>query len=235
MTKIALVLRHVHFEDLGTFADPIREAGYEIRYSNVGDLGFPVGDPLEPDLLVILGGPIGVYEDAAYPFLAAERAFIERRLATRRPTLGVCLGAQLVAAASGATVFPSGVKEIGFKPVTLTPAGSDGPLRHLRNIPVLHWHGDTYSLPAAAINLASSDLIEQQAFAIGSNILGLQFHPEADCGDAFERWLVGHAVELAEARIDLPALRRDAKEHGSALQRSSRLMIGEWLTRLENP
>ncbi len=120
MTKIALVLRHVQFEDLGTFGPPLEAAGYTIRYVTVGDPDFPGKDPIGPDLLVILGGPIGVYEDAIYPFLKTEREFISKRLAANCPTLGICLGAQLIAAALGAPVFSTGIKEIGFAPIDLT-------------------------------------------------------------------------------------------------------------------
>ncbi|MDI7863512.1 glutamine amidotransferase [Rhizobiaceae bacterium n13] len=227
--KTALILRHVHFEDLGSFAEPLQVAGYSVRYSNVGDPGFCSGDPLAPDLLVVLGGPVGVYDDKAYPFLAAERAFIAARLAARLPTLGICLGAQLIAAALGARVFPTGIKEIGFSRLTLTDAGRSGPLRHLDGVAVLHWHGDTYSLPCGAANLASSALVEQQGFAIGENVLGLQFHPEAETDQRFERWLVGHAAELAAAKIEPQALRNEARQHGEALKDAARMMLRDWL------
>jgi GMP synthase (glutamine-hydrolysing) len=115
ITRTALVLRHIQFEDLGIFTAPLEGAGYANRYVTVGDPGFPGEDALEPDLLVIPEGPISVYEDATYPFLKAEREFIVRRLAASRSTLGICLGAQLIAAALGAPVFPSGVKEIDFE------------------------------------------------------------------------------------------------------------------------
>lgn len=229
MTKTALVLRHVHFEDLGSFAQPLQAAGYSIRYSSVGDPDFCSGDPLTPDLLVVLGGPIGVYEEEAYPFLAAERAFIATRVAARLPTLGVCLGAQLIAAALGARVFPSGIKEIGFSRLTLTDAGRSSALRHFDGVDVLHWHGDTYTLPPGAANLASSALVEQQAFALGRSILGLQFHPEAETDQRFERWLVGHAAELAAAKIDPASLRNDAQRHGRALMNAAALMLRDWL------
>lgn len=232
MTKTALVLRHVDFEDLGTFRAPLEEAGYAIRYVTVGDPGFPGEDALKPDLLVILGGPIGVYEDAIYPFLKAEREFIASRLADSRPTLGICLGAQLIAAALGAPVFPSGVKEIGFAPVDLTNAGKASPLRHLDGVPVLHWHGDTYGLPQGGTNLASTPLVQQQAFSVGKTILGLQFHPEADTGLSFERWLVGHANELAGAGINMRALRRDAERFGNRLGAAGIALLEEWLAGL---
>lgn len=232
MTKTALVLRHVHFEDLGAFHEPLQTAGYDIRYSNVGDADFCRGDPLAPDLLVILGGSVGVYEDEAYPFLAAERAFIATRLAKKRPTLGVCLGAQLIAAALGARVFATGFKEIGFSELVLTEAGKTSPLRHLAGVAVLHWHGDTYTLPQDAINLAASALVEQQAFSIGHSVLGLQFHPEAETDERLERWLVGHAAELSAARIDLGALRRDAQQYGPRLREAARRLLADWLAGL---
>lgn len=233
MTRTALVLRHVLFEDLGTFEPVLNEAGYAIRHVTVGDPNFPGQDPIEPDLLVILGGPIGVYEDAIYPFLKAERAFIMQRLETKRPTLGICLGAQLIAASLGAPVFPAGVKEIGFAPVDLTEAGRTSPLRHLDGVPVLHWHGDTYVLPEGATNLASTSLVQQQAFSIGETILGIQFHPEAETGPGFERWLVGHAAELAGAGIDVPGLRQDAERYGKPLALAAGALLEEWLAGLQ--
>lgn len=232
MARRALVLRHVHFEDLGFFAQPLAQAGYDIRYEDVGEPGFCSGDPLESALLVVLGGPVGVYEEAAYPFLATERAFLASRLEAGRPTLGICLGAQLMAAALGARVFPSGLKEIGFSPLDLTEAGARSPLRHLSGVSVLHWHGDTYTLPAGAEHLAASALIEQQAFALGSHALGLQFHAEAQTGESFERWLVGHAAELAGAGIDPARLREEGRRHDPALKRASQALLAEWLAGL---
>lgn len=228
MSKIALVLRHVHFEDLGSFAEPLTMSGYDIRYSDVGTMDFCKGDPSAPDLLVVLGGPVGVY-DEAYPFLDTERAFIRTRLSAGLPTLGICLGAQLIAAALGEKVFPAGIKEIRFSKLALTEAGRSSPLRHLQDIAVLHWHGDTYSLPLGAMNLASSDLVEQQAYSIGPNILGLQFHPEVETDGKFERWLVGHAVELTATKIDPSSLRRNAQEHGQRLRVAAQLMLRDWL------
>lgn len=233
MRRTALALRHVQFEDLGTFGPALEEAGYAIRYLTVGDPDFPGEDPISPDLLVVLGGPIGVYEDGIYPFLKAEREFIAKRLETRRPTLGICLGAQLIAASLGAPVFPAKVKEIGFAPIDLTDAGWASPLRHLDGVPVLHWHGDTYVLPQGATNLASTSAVPQQAFSIGKTIMGIQFHPEAETGPEFERWLVGHAAELAGAGIDVPELRRDAQRYGEKLNLAAGTLLEEWLAGLQ--
>lgn len=233
--KTALVIRHVPFEDLGMFAAPLHRAGYRIEYRDVGTANFMDFAPEAPDLLVALGGPIGVYEDRAYPFLRREVELLTTRLKMKRPTLGICLGAQLIARASGARVFPSGIKEVGFEPVSLSEAGQASPLRHLEGVPMLHWHGDTYDLPKNATLLASTARTVQQAFSIGHTVLGLQFHAEVDTGVGFERWLVGHACELAAAKIDIAKLRSDAAEFGSALAIAANAMGTEWLEQLHAP
>lgn len=233
MVKTAVALRHIHFEDLGSFGPALAAAGYEVRHHDAV-AGDPAAlDPLGPDLLVVLGGPVGVYEADAYPFLAAERAMIARRLAARRPTLGICLGAQLMAAALGAEVRPTGVKEIGFAPLDLTDAGRRGPLRHLDGVPVLHWHGDAFAIPEGAEGLATTPLCATQGFALGPAILGLQFHPEADAEAGLERWLVGHACELAGAGIDPRTLRADAARYGRGLREAATAMLSAWLAGLE--
>src|ERR1700761_1791037 len=126
MTKQLWAIRHVGFEDMGTFALPLIEAGYDIAYLDAGvdDLG--AIDPLAPDLLCVLGGPIGAYEEKLYPFVADEVALLKMRLAAERPTLGLCLGAQMMARALGAAVYKGRAREIGFIPLTLTQAGRDG-------------------------------------------------------------------------------------------------------------
>lgn len=231
MVKRVVALRHVAFEDLGSFESVLHDAGYFIYYRNAGR-GVSDIDPVSPDLVVVLGGPIGVYEGAAYPFLDDERRLLAARLSAKRPTLGICLGAQLLASASGAKVYASGTKEIGFSPLTLTETGTKGALRHLTNVPVLHWHGDTFELPSGARLLASTSVCRNQAFSIGAHALALQFHPEADFPDHIEDWLVGHAAELAAARIDVRGLRARAVEVGPTLREAGRRMLQEWLDAL---
>src|SRR5262249_29149418 len=136
--KRAVALRHVHFEDLGTFAPVLSDAGYKTHYCDIGIDDIQALDPLEPDLLIALGGPIGLYETATYPFLVDELRLIQTRLAAGRPTFGICLGAQFIAQALGAHVGPTGTKEIGFSRLTLTAAGETTALRHLRDVSVLH-------------------------------------------------------------------------------------------------
>jgi GMP synthase (glutamine-hydrolysing) len=146
--KICTVIRHVAFEDLGSFEAAFIEARYEVRYVDVGLDDLDVIAPTASDLLVVLGGPIGVYEQDRYPFLKAELRLIGARLQARRPTIGICLGAQLMASALGSKVYPCLEKEIGFAHISLTPEGRGSCLSAFEHTPVLHWHGDTFDLPA---------------------------------------------------------------------------------------
>src|ERR1700724_3830493 len=228
--KTAVAIRHVHFEDLGTFELPLTGAGHELRYCDVGRRNLP--DPIAPDLVIVLGAPVGVYEEDKYPFLREELDLLKTRIAAGRPTFSICLGAQLVARALGARVYPSGVKEIGWGPVDLTDAAASTPLRHLARTPVLHWHGDTFDLPRGAVHLASTARCRTQAFSLGSNILCVQFHPEVDPTAGIEPWLVGHAAELAGAAIDPRQLREGAKAAGPSLPVKRRKMFEEWLETL---
>ena len=225
-------IRHVGFEDLGSFEAPLRKAGYAIEYVEAAERDLGLLDPLDADLLVVLGGPIGVYDHASYPLLTDELELLRARLAADRPTLGICLGAQLMAAALGARVYPGSAKEIGWSALDLTPALEHQPLAALRDVPVLHWHGDTFDLPEDCSLLASTPLCRNQAFSRGPNVLGLQFHPEVR-GARFEHWLLGHASELATSGIDPVALRRDAKRYASDLEKAGAILLEQWLAGID--
>jgi GMP synthase (glutamine-hydrolysing) len=231
MIKIALALRHVHFEDLGAFRPVLEARGFNIRYVEVGTDDLGGLDAASPDLMVVLGGPIGAYEEDRYPVLIPELQLIGERLATGRPLLGLCLGAQLMARAMGAAVRRGAEKEIGWGPVQLTEAGRAGPLAHLDSVPVLHWHGDVLDLPDGAVCLASTGITPNQAFARGPAALGIQFHPEAEVA-GFERWLIGHAAEIAEAGLSPEILRHETAEYGPASAERGRLMFADWLAGL---
>ena len=228
--KSTLAVRHVHFEDLGVLEPFLREQGHEVRYLDTGVDDLAGVDAAAPDLLVVLGAPIGAGDEDIYPFLGDELALVRRRLAAGRPLLGICLGAQIIARGLGAEVKPMGVKEIGFSPLTLTDEGRDSPLALLGDAPVLHWHGDQFAIPAGANRLAGTDICANQAFALGREVLGLQFHLEADPA-RIERWLLGHACELGQAGLDPREIRRQAQTFGPALSVLAPKVIGRWLAR----
>jgi GMP synthase (glutamine-hydrolysing) len=165
--KTALVVRHVVFEGVAGYREPIEAAGYEIVRVAACETDFAALDVLAPDLLVVMGGPMGVYETAAHPWLNPEIAAIRTRLAADRPTLGVCLGSQLIATALGARVYPGPVREIGFSPLRLTSGGRASSLRHVDGVDVLHWHGDTFDLPEGVDLLAGSAAYVHQDSAAG--------------------------------------------------------------------
>ncbi|HVZ83119.1 MAG TPA: glutamine amidotransferase [Terracidiphilus sp.] len=232
MSRTALAIRHLAFEDLGHFAPVLAEAGYAVDYLDIGLDPLDAQRTAAADLLIVLGGPIGVYEDDKYPFLTAEIALLTERLAARRPTLGICLGAQLMARALGARVYPGPAKEIGFAPLALTEAGRASCLAVFENQPVLHWHGDTFDLPAGATLLASTAVCMQQAFALGRNAIGFQFHPEAGA-PGFERWLIGHTCELAAAGKSIPELRASYAHLAPHLAEPAQRCLRLWLGQLE--
>ncbi|MGN6325092.1 glutamine amidotransferase [Pseudolysinimonas sp.] len=228
MPRRALAVRHVLFEDLGILEPLLVARGYEVSYADAGIDAVSVASALAPELLVVLGGPIGVGDVDRYPVLRDEIAAIAARLDAGLPTLGICLGAQLMAAALGADVAPTGRLELGFAPLTLTSEGRDSVLADLDGVPVLHWHGDQFDIPAGAVRLAETPGFPNQAFAVGASALALQFHPEVD-PTLLERWLIGHAGELTEAGVDPRDLRADAREHGDALTAAGRRVFERWL------
>jgi GMP synthase (glutamine-hydrolysing) len=227
--KTATVIRHVAFEDLATFAPILQQHGYAVRYHEAAIDNLAAPEVRDCDLLIVLGGPIGAYEEDKYPFLSLEVALIERRLAAGKPILGVCLGAQLMARALGSRVYPGPAKEIGWASITLTEAGQRSAARHLRSGPVLHWHGDTFDLPAGAELLASTTVCRNQAFSHGPNALAFQFHPEA-AEENLELWFVGHAIEISGvAGLTVEGLRADSRKFAPEAQERGRRCFSEWL------
>jgi len=229
-TATALAIRHVPFEDLGSFAPALRDRGFTVAYRDAEIDDLRARDLLDADLLIVLGGPIGVYETRAYPFLAGEITTIERRLKAGRPVLGICLGAQLMAKALGARVYRGRRKELGWGPLEITAAGRLSPLRALgARAQVLHWHGDTFDLPKHATLLASTKLYENQAFGWGERALALQFHVEATAA-GLERWYVGHTLEIATTRgVDVASLRRQTRRAAPRLETQGPLVLAAWL------
>ena len=225
----ALVLQHIDIAHLGNLEKVLIDHGYDVRYLDATAVA-PKDLP-EPDLLVVLGGNMGVYEKDAHPFLVGELSYLRDRLAAKRPILGICLGAQLIAEALGETVRRGTTIEIGFREVTPTEAGLDSPLRHVVGVPMMQWHGDTFGLPKGAIRLASSGAYSNEAFALGIHVLAVQFHPELTA-DMYENWIVDGLDELEVLEIEADDLRRDALANGPAMQAASIAMFSEWLEAL---
>jgi GMP synthase (glutamine-hydrolysing) len=235
LSRRALVLSHVAFEDLGSLEPPLRQRGFAIETVDVTTAHFPLPEAEYCDLLVILGGPIGVYDHQDYPFLPDEIACIGQRLAARKPTLGICLGAQLMAAALGARVYAGqNGAEIGWSPLQAAPQANlpappiwFAPLL-TDGLSVFHWHGDTFDLPSGAQLLAKTDLYAHQAFALGDFALGLQFHPEVTAA-GLEHWYVGHACELRHAGINAASLRAATRLQAIALEEAAAHFWNLWL------
>ncbi|MCS3904231.1 GMP synthase (glutamine-hydrolyzing) [Methylohalomonas lacus] len=229
----AIAIRHVAFEDLGSLAQYLPALGYDIRYIDAGREPLSLEHLTNTDLLIVLGGPISANDEALYPFLAEERQAIEQRIEQKKPTLGLCLGAQLIARALGARVYPAAAPEIGWAPVELTAAGRNSCLRHLDGLPVIHWHGETFELPPTAVHLARSASCEHQAFQLEQHTLALQFHPEVDAAE-LESWYIGHTLELTQAGIDINLLRQQGRERAPALAAAAHDCLSDWLRQQTN-
>jgi len=229
----AVALRHVAFEDLGLLAPLLERQGWDVALREAATTDLTDAGIAQADLLVVLGGPIGVGDSSDYPFLSQELRLLERRLADGRPTLGICLGSQLMAMALGSRVYAGHAKEIGWGSVQLTDDGMASCLRPLADpdAVVLHWHGDTFDLPAGASRLASNAAYQNQAFAFGRNALAVQFHVEADPA-RLEEWYIGHTVELAAAGISIPSLRTATKQVAGRLPAQAERIFTRWLGEL---
>jgi GMP synthase (glutamine-hydrolysing) len=228
--KKAWAITHVAFEDLGSFGQILKEEGFEIEYLSAACDDLDDIDAETDDLLIILGGPISVNDIDEYPFIQAELEMLTERLEADKPTLGICLGAQLIAKALGAKVYPGQHKEIGWSPIQLSEAGSRSALRHLvgDGVSVLHWHGETFDLPEYAELQASSEHYANQAFSYGRT-LALQFHPEVT-RRGLEQWYVGHTAEIHQIEgVSVNQLRADADQYADTLQARAYTFLTEWL------
>ncbi len=221
--------QHVSFEGLGLIEPWLVAHGHTLSVTRwwAGETA-PTADTF--DALIIMGGPMNIYEHAAYPWLESEKAAIGEAILAGKPVLGVCLGAQLIADVLGGEVTRNVEREIGWWPIrpTVIESGSEG-FTLAAETTVLHWHGDTFSLPPGAVRLADSAACAQQAFVWGERVLAVQFHIEMDAA-AVATIAEGCADELAgggrwvQSTEELIA---GAAKHGAL----SQVLLDRWLTR----
>ncbi|MDR1941420.1 MAG: type 1 glutamine amidotransferase [Endomicrobium sp.] len=173
--------KHVPFEDLGCIKNWIDAKGHSLSYTEFYK-NHSLPKQNEYDWLIVMGGPMGVYEEDKYTWLASEKAFIKQALQNNKTIIGICLGAQLIADVLGAKVYKNKEKEIGWLPIeTLKNKPLFSEVSELNGNPALtvfQWHGDTFDLPGGAKLLASSDACKNQAFLYKNNVLAIQFHFE---------------------------------------------------------
>lgn len=224
MVKRALILQHVPFEGPAAIGDACRAAGLEVEVRRL-DLGEAVPEAISPEeLLVVMGGPMGIgdIDSPHFPFLEREVELIRRCVTDEVPVLGVCLGAQLIAYAASARVQPmKGAKgervfELGWAPVKVHAKGAEDPILGgvEAELAVFHWHGDHFELPRSARLLASTEVCRAQAFVLGARAVGLQFHIEVG-GPEIEALLEADRAFLVRARGEggPEAIRKETELH----------------------
>lgn len=170
------IFQHVPFEGIGSMETWFAQRGAKVQYTRFYQSP-ELPDPGDPDLLIVMGGPMSVNEEQKYPWLIAEKQFVRDAIQRELPIIGVCLGAQIIASALGARVYLNAEKEIGWFPIEATDAPGQV-FRFPGQITVFHWHGETFDLPPGTVHLARSVACDNQAFQIGKNVVGLQFHLE---------------------------------------------------------
>ena len=176
-TMRAHYLQHVPFEGLGSIKPWFVNEGYEITCSQLYK-HCQLPDLNTIDFLVIMGGPMSIHDEALFPWLVQEKQFIHRAIQSGIPILGICLGAQLIVSAMGGKVYPHHEKEIGWHPIYNVALGDNACMQFPNTAEAFHWHGETFDLPTGALHLAKSDCCNNQAFQLGTSVIGLQFHLE---------------------------------------------------------
>jgi GMP synthase (glutamine-hydrolysing) len=203
-----LIIKHVEIEGPGLIEDCLKEEKIPYQILNL-ESGVHLPKPDDCAGIVILGGPMNVYEEDRYPFLREEDLFIKEAIQRGKAVLGICLGAQLIAKALGAKVTKALVKEIGWFDVSLTGAGLHDPLfsRLPETFSVFQWHEDTFHIPSAGRLIATSNPVPHQAFRYGENAYGLQFHLEVT-EEMIREWMKTYEDEFSGSQAPLlPKLR----------------------------
>jgi GMP synthase-like glutamine amidotransferase len=205
-------LQHVAFEGLGSIEDWLLSHQYQISVTRLYESAeFP--QVKDVDLLIIMGGPMSVNDEKELPWLIAEKQFVKAVIDAGKPVLGICLGAQMIADVMGSNIFPNSQKEIGWFPIT---ARSTDPT-HFQfppSVTVFHWHGETFDLPRQATLLASSQACTNQAFQVGHNVIGLQFHLETTL-DSLKEISINCANEIVEGEFvqSVDKMLQEGKHH----------------------
>ena len=189
------ILQHVSFEGLGSIAPFLDARRARITYTRFFE-AHRLPDLGSIDMVVVMGGPMSANDEQTLPWLIEEKQFLRDAIVRGIPVLGICLGAQLIAAAMGAKVYRNPVKEIGWFPVQAVPVPTES-FRFPRECMAFHWHGETFDLPPGAVRLAESAGCKNQAFQLNRNVIGLQFHLETTIESA--------AALLENCRNDLDA------------------------------
>ncbi len=229
----ALVLQHIACEPPGVFEDVLVERGARIHRVEL-DEGDRLPDWREFDLIVAMGGPMSVNDDAELPWLADEKRAIGEAVRAGVPFWGACLGVQLLAASLGGRVYSGPVPEVGVLPVTLTEKGAADPvLAGLpREFPTLQWHGDTFDLPDGGVLLAGSPAYPNQAFRFGQNAYGVQFHVEVSAEMARQWAQVPAYVEYLDRTLgpgSLEPLMAEFDAAAAEMQSHARTMFERWM------
>ncbi len=179
-TKLKIhTFMHVPFEGLGCIENWIKQNEHSVNYTKFYK-DFSLPNLTEIDWLIVMGGPMSVYDEATYPWLIQEKEFIRQAISNGKTVIGICLGTQLIAEVLGAKVYPNKQKEIGWFEIEISEKAKKLPLTDGfdNRFTVFHWHGDTYDLPAGSTLMFSSDVCKNQAFIYNNKVLGLQFHLE---------------------------------------------------------
>ncbi len=229
-SRKVLVLQHAKSENLGTIEDALTAGGVAFDYVRTFE-GQQVPQAVdESSGLIVMGGPMGVYETDRFPFLIQETKLIEAFLKAQRPVLGVCLGSQLLAAALGATVRKGEKKEIGWFPVELTP--SSGQDRLWRGQPsrfaAYHWHGDIFDLPKGAVSLASSDITPVQSFRYSDQAYGILFHLEVT-EPHIRKMLNEFADEIQQENLSADGILKQAETNLPQLHEIGMNVFRRWI------
>jgi len=231
-----LVLQHIACEPPAAYGEALAARGHVLLPVEV-DEGEPLPDWREFGAIVAMGGPMGAYEDDAYPWLVAEKRLIRDAVHAGVPYFGACLGVQLLAAALGARVYPGPAPEVGILDVMLTEAGKADPVASIlpERFPTLQWHGDTFDLPEGAVSLCSSPQYPNQGFRYGEVAYGIQFHLEVDLALADEWALIPAYKAAAEGALGaggLDLLLGGVREHASTMLPLAHVLIDAWLDRV---